>query len=125
MMPSSAHSSVMDCIAVYYNGKLNVIHCHASLNSLIIILSYLASQPVHCSKHTLFFERNTTFLNPFFPSEPGSLTQTPGHVKLPPLVTFWPLGVADPKLGSWRFLNQVLRFFWRGVYKYLAFLHYS
>ncbi len=25
-------------------------------------------------------------------------------------------GVADPKLGSWEHLNQVLRFFWRGVY---------
>ncbi len=26
------------------------------------------------------------------------------------------LGVTDPKLGSWGLLNQVLRFFWRGVY---------
>ncbi len=36
--------------------------------------------------------------------------------KLPLLMTFWPLGIADPKLGSWGHLNQVLRFFWRGVY---------
>ena len=29
-----------------------------------------------------------------------------------------PYGVVDPKLGSWERLNQVLHFFWRGVYMY-------
>ncbi len=40
--------------------------------------------------------------------------------KLPLLITFWPLGVVDPKLGSWKPLNQVLCSFWRGVYGNLA-----
>ncbi len=35
--------------------------------------------------------------------------------KLPLLTTFCPYGFADPKLGSWELLNQVLRFFWTGV----------
>ncbi len=39
--------------------------------------------------------------------------------KLPLLITFWPLGVNNPKLESWGLLNQVLRFFWRGVYNWL------
>ncbi len=44
--------------------------------------------------------------------------------KLPLLTTFCPYGVVDPKLGSWELLNQVLRFFWRGVYLvHCYFLH--
>ncbi len=36
--------------------------------------------------------------------------------RVPLLTTFCPYGVVDPKLGSWEHLDQVLRFFWRGVY---------
>ena len=36
--------------------------------------------------------------------------------KLPLLTIFCPYGVIDPKLGSWEVQDQVLRFFWRGVY---------
>ncbi len=36
--------------------------------------------------------------------------------KLPLLTTFWPYRVVDPTLGSRELLNQVLHFFWRGVY---------
>ena len=31
-------------------------------------------------------------------------------------MTFLPFGLAYPKLRSWGLLDQVLRFFWRGVY---------
>ncbi len=31
------------------------------------------------------------------------------------LMTFWPLGIADPKLGPWGLLKQVSHFSWRGV----------
>ncbi len=37
--------------------------------------------------------------------------------ELPLFTTFLPHGVADPKVGSGRLLDQVLRFFWRGMYK--------
>ena len=37
-------------------------------------------------------------------------------LKLPLFTTFCPYWVVDPKLGSWELFNQVLRFFWRGVY---------
>ncbi len=40
--------------------------------------------------------------------------------KLPLLITFCPYGVVDPKLGSWELLNQVLRFFWKGLYMFIG-----